>query len=106
MKDLIDQRANDLMKSLKETGKTNLELLSTAKCEINYTLEMFNIVQRAIVGTANMLDVAVLPKLKQFKEETKNIEITDVPGIPEIEYSKKNISETDIGNLFGELTFR
>lgn len=106
LKDLIDQRAKDLMKSLKETGKTNLELLSTANCGFNNTLERFNVIQRAIVDTANMLDVAVLPKVKQFKKETNNIEIKDVPGLPEIEYAKKSISETDIRNLFGEMTFR
>ncbi|XP_052098014.1 keratin, type I cytoskeletal 9-like isoform X2 [Mytilus californianus] len=104
LKDLIDRRAEVLIESFKGEEENNLVTLSTANTEFTDSLERVNIVHRAIADTANMLDVALIPKLKQFQEEINNMEMKEVPDLPAIDYSKKNISETDIRNLFGELT--
>ncbi|CAC5371691.1 unnamed protein product [Mytilus coruscus] len=106
MKLLIDRKAEELIKSVREQEENNLKNLSASNNELKDTLNKVNKIQKAIIDTANLSDVALLPKLKNLKSELDKMGTKKVLAIPEVNYYQKNISENDIGNLLGDLSCR
>lgn len=106
MKDLIDRKAGELIKSLKEYEEMNLKILSTANSKFSYNLHKVKNVQTTIEDAANMSDVALFPKLQQLQAELDKMETTRTPGIPIARYTRNKISQKEINTLFGDLSFR
>ncbi|CAC5392647.1 unnamed protein product [Mytilus coruscus] len=105
MKDLIDRKAGELIKSLKEDEERNLKILSTANSKFSYNLHKVNKVQTTIEDAAYMSDVALLPKLQQLQAEIDKMETIRTPGIPTVRYTRKKISQNETSKLFGDLSF-
>ncbi|XP_063413882.1 E3 ubiquitin-protein ligase TRIM9-like [Mytilus trossulus] len=103
---LIDRKAEELIKTLKAQEERNLQNLSASNTELKVALTKVNTIQRAIRETANMSEVELLPKLKNLQNEVDKIGTNKVPDIPKVKYTQKNISETAIENLLGELSYR
>lgn len=104
MKDLIDRKAGELIKSLKEDEERNINILSTANIKFSYNLHKVNRVQTTIEKAAYMSDGAILSKLQQLQAD--KMETTRTPGIPIVRYTRNRISQNEINTLFGDLSFR
>ncbi|CAC5392649.1 unnamed protein product [Mytilus coruscus] len=101
---LIDRKAEELIKTLRTQEEKNLQNLSASNSELKDILNKVNKIQKAIIDTANMSEVALLPKLKNLRSEVDKIGTKKVPVILEVKYSQKNVSENDI--LLGALSCR
>ncbi|CAC5379339.1 unnamed protein product [Mytilus coruscus] len=106
MKDLIDQKSEELINSIKKNEKKNLKIMSTAYSELKDTFDRVDKIQMSIIDTAKLSDVALLLKIKQLQAKNDKIEKKKVPYILKDRYSRKEITQNEIGKLFGELYSR
>lgn len=106
LKDLIDAKAKALIKSVKGNEVRNCDILSTVYSEFMDIFNKINKVKKTITDTNNMSDVALLPKIKQLQAQIDRLENKKVPGMPTFKYNRKQISQNDIENLFGRVSYR
>ncbi|VDI37576.1 Hypothetical predicted protein [Mytilus galloprovincialis] len=106
LKELIDQKVESMIKSVKEKETKNLQILQSIENEINTTLDKAKKQQKFYQDTQGIKDTSkLIQKLKQIKSQMDQIEDMQVPIMPSVRYSKQRLAKSKIENLFDELTF-
>ncbi|XP_052078076.1 transcription intermediary factor 1-alpha-like isoform X5 [Mytilus californianus] len=107
MKQWVDKKVQSLITSLEDKGSTNLQALHSIRTDFQKDLEKFQKCQTAFTDGQTIVDATkVLAQLKRLKSELDGVCEKQPPVMPTVKYNKKNVSEREIINLFGDISFR
>ncbi|XP_063416420.1 E3 ubiquitin-protein ligase TRIM9-like [Mytilus trossulus] len=107
LKEMIDTKVEDLIDTLKEKDTGIVQTLQSVGNELKTALDKAKEQQQFYQDTQGIKDTTkLLQKLKQIKSQIDQIEVVQIPIMPSVKYAKKTVAESEIGKLFGELTFR
>ncbi|XP_063416439.1 transcription intermediary factor 1-alpha-like [Mytilus trossulus] len=107
MKQWIDQKVQALITSLEEKETANLKVLQTIKTEFQNDLGKFEKCQTAFNECQKVANASkLLTQLKNIKSELDVKSEKQLPVMPTMKYNKKNVSEREMFNLFGDIFFK
>ncbi|XP_063416188.1 protein wech-like [Mytilus trossulus] len=108
LKELIDQKVESMVKTVKAKETKNLQILQSIENEIKTTLDKAKKQEKFYQDTQGIKDTSkIIQKLKQIKSQMDQIEQMHVPIMPSVKYAKQKLAKGKIENLrIGELTFR
>ncbi|XP_063416198.1 E3 ubiquitin-protein ligase TRIM36-like [Mytilus trossulus] len=107
-KELIDKKVHSFVKLVQDETQKALGSMSTATKVYLDILENCQQWQKNITEMETKSDVLLVKKLKHLKtdvDQTVLKQSLDTPR-PSVSYTNKKLSDTDIDNLFGDLTFQ
>lgn len=107
-KEFIDKKVHSFVKLVQDETQKALGSMSTATKVYLEILENCQQWQKNITEMETKSDVLLYKKLKHLKTDVDQIvskQSLDTPR-PSVSYTNKILSDTDIDNLFGELTFQ
>ncbi|XP_076072137.1 uncharacterized protein LOC143043841 [Mytilus galloprovincialis] len=106
LKEMIDKKVEGIINILKEKDTRNVQTLLSVGNELKTALDTTKEQQKFYQDTQGIKDTTkLLQKLKQIKSQIYQIEEIKVLLMPSVKYAKTTVAESEIGNLFGELTF-
>ncbi|XP_071127590.1 E3 ubiquitin-protein ligase TRIM9-like isoform X2 [Mytilus edulis] len=106
LKEMIDQKVEDLINTVKEKDTRNVQTLQSVGNELKTALDQAKEQQKFYQDTKGIKDTTkLLQKLTQIKSQIDQIEVIQIPIMPSVKYDKKTVAESEIEKLFGELTF-
>ncbi|XP_063416409.1 E3 ubiquitin-protein ligase TRIM71-like [Mytilus trossulus] len=106
LKEMIDQKVEGLINTVKEKDTRNVQPLQSVGNELKIALDKANEQQKFYQDTQGIKDTSkLLQKLKQMKSQIDQIQEIQIPIMPSVKYAKKTVAEGEIEKLFGELTF-
>ncbi|XP_052075878.1 transcription intermediary factor 1-beta-like [Mytilus californianus] len=107
MKRWIDKKVQDLITSLIEKETANLKVFQSIRTGFQNYLEKFQKCQTAFTESQKVVDASkLLTQLKTIKSDLDVEGETQLPVMPTTKYNKKNVSEREIFNLFGDVSFQ
>ncbi|XP_076072132.1 E3 ubiquitin-protein ligase TRIM45-like [Mytilus galloprovincialis] len=106
LKEMIDQKVEGLINTVKENDTWNVQTLQSVRNELKTALDKAKEQQKCYQNTQGIKDTSkLLQKLKQMKSQIHQIQEIQIPIMPSVKYAKKTVAEGEIGKLVGELTF-
>ncbi|XP_071127630.1 E3 ubiquitin-protein ligase TRIM71-like [Mytilus edulis] len=106
LKEMIDQKVEGLINTVKEKDTRNVQTLQSVRNELKTAFDKANEQQKFYQNTQGTKDTSkLLQKLKQIKSQINQIQEIQIPIMPSVKYAKKTVAESEIGKLVGELTF-
>ncbi|CAC5394771.1 unnamed protein product [Mytilus coruscus] len=107
MKQWIDKKVQALIISLEQKETANLKVFQKIKTGFQNDLGKFVKCQTAFTESQKVADATnLLTQLKNIKSELDVADEKQPPVMPTIKYNKKNVSEREIFNLFGDIKFQ
>ncbi|VDI44655.1 Hypothetical predicted protein [Mytilus galloprovincialis] len=107
IKQWIDKKVQALVTLLEEKETANLKALQPIITGFQNDFEQFRYCQTAFTESPKFADVTkLLTKLKHIKSEVDGTCENQSPVMPTIKYIKRNVSEREIINLFGDVSFK
>lgn len=108
MKDLIDKKVQALINSLEEKETASLHALQSIKSEFQSEMEILRNCQNPFTDIQKMCDATKFFKhLKHVKSQKNVVYEKQSYTMPTIKYNKKrNASDKEIFNLFGDISFQ
>ncbi|XP_063416419.1 uncharacterized protein LOC134698059 [Mytilus trossulus] len=102
----IDKEVEGLINTLQKKDTKNVQTLQSIGNELKTTLDKAKEQQKFYQDTLGIKDTTkLLQKLKQIKSQIDQIQEIQIPIMPSVEYVRQKVAESEIGKLFGELTF-
>ncbi|XP_052078067.1 transcription intermediary factor 1-alpha-like isoform X3 [Mytilus californianus] len=107
MKQWIDKKVQALIASLKGKETANQKVFQSIRTGFQNDFEKFQKCQTAFTESQKVADATkLLTHLKKIKSELEVESEKQPPIMPTMKYNKKNITERDIFNLFGDTSFK
>ncbi|CAC5403525.1 unnamed protein product [Mytilus coruscus] len=107
MKLWIDRKIEALIISLEEKETASIQALQSIRTEFQNDMEMLKKCQNAFADSQKITDsTKLLKRLKHIKSELDVAGGKQSPVMPTVKYNKKNVSELEIINLFGDISFQ
>ncbi|XP_063413453.1 transcription intermediary factor 1-beta-like [Mytilus trossulus] len=106
LKTMIDKEVEGFIKTLQKKDTKNVQTLQSVGNELKTALDKAKEQQKFYQDTLGIKDTTkLLQKLKQIKSQIDQIEVIQIPIMPSVKYVRQKVAESEIGKLFGELTF-
>ncbi|CAC5403520.1 unnamed protein product [Mytilus coruscus] len=106
MKQLIDKKVQALITSLKEKETANLKDFQSIRTWFRNDLKKFQKCETAFTESQKVVDARkLLTHLKNIKSDFDVEGENQLLVMPTMKYIKKNVSEREIFNLFGDISF-
>ncbi|XP_071127515.1 transcription intermediary factor 1-alpha-like [Mytilus edulis] len=107
MKQLIDKKVQALITSLEEKETANLKVFQSIRTGFQNDLGKFVEYQTAFNECQKVVNASkLLTQLKNIKSELDVECEKKLPVMPNIKYDRKKVSERDMFNLFGDISFQ
>lgn len=107
MKQWIDKKVQALITSLEEKETANLKAFQSIRTGFQNDLGKFVKCQTAFTESQKVVDATkLMTQLKNIQSELDVEGEKQLPVMPTMKYNKKNITERDIFNLFGDTSFK
>ncbi|XP_071152321.1 transcription intermediary factor 1-alpha-like [Mytilus edulis] len=107
MKQWIDKKVQALITSLEEIESANLKVFQSINTGFQKDLGKFVECQTAFNECRKVVNASkLLTQLKNIKAEVDIEGEKQLPVIPKIKYNKKNVSEREMFNLFGDVSLK
>ncbi|CAC5377175.1 TRIM45 [Mytilus coruscus] len=107
MKQWIEKKVQALITSLEEKETANVKVFQSIRTGLQNDLEKFQKCQTAFTESQKVTEASkLLTQLKHIKSELDVSDEKQPPVMPTMKYNKKNVSEREIFNLFGDISFQ
>ncbi|VDH94202.1 Hypothetical predicted protein [Mytilus galloprovincialis] len=105
-KNLIDKKVEALIKIVQDKELKEIQNMNAYIEVYNEVVENGQTLQTNMMTMETTADVLLLKKLQQLETDVEQIVLKQVPDAPFMSFRKRELSGTEIDNIFGELVFR